>query len=291
MPVTVSVVTPSYNQARFLEETLRSVVCQRDQVHEYFVLDGGSTDGSVDLIRKYERDIDHWESAKDKGQSDAIDRGFRRATGDVLGWLNSDDVFLPGALARVREAFERHPEWDVVTGYHVSIDGDSRILSLHRGPRETLAKVRRGIIRVCQQTCFFRRKLYESIGGVNVSLHCVMDHDLWFRMFDAGATWGHIPHFQAAFRWHSASKTMSWDREYAAERAWMAEKYPQYPTARDGEPLARLVYQAGEVLSGRYPMARLQTARVRGRKVTEVFGDWSCPAREASAIAAGHDVR
>jgi GT2 family glycosyltransferase len=275
MAVSISLVTPSYNQARYLEETLRSVVSQRDQLHEYFVFDGGSTDGSADLIRTYASCIDYWESQKDKGQSDAIHRGFQRATGEVLGWLNSDDVLLPGALAHVRRAFEEHPEWDVVTGYHAAIDGDSRITALHRTPRESLAKVRKGIIRVCQQTCFFRRRLYEKVGGLNLSLHCVMDHELWVRMFDAGATWGHVPHYLAGYRWHSESKGMSWDQKYAAERDWMSRTYPQYPLYGGGSGLALAVYRAGVMLSGQYPLARLQSRRAAGRKLTEVFGDWA----------------
>jgi glycosyltransferase involved in cell wall biosynthesis len=274
MAVSISLVTPSYNQARFLEETLRSVVSQRDQLHEYFVFDGGSSDGSVELIRKFANCIDYWESQRDKGQSDAIHRGFQRATGEVLGWLNSDDVLLPGALAHVRRAFEAHPEWDVVTGYHAAIDGDSKVMALHRTPRETLAKVKKGIIRVCQQTCFFRRRLYEKVGGLNLSLHCVMDHELWVRMFDAGATWGHVPHYLAGYRWHSESKGMSWDKKYAAEREWMSRTYPQYPLYH-GSPVARVAYRAGMLLSGRYPMARVQTWRAAGRKLTDVFGDWA----------------
>src|SRR5436305_2105639 len=110
MATTISVVTPSYNQVRYVEQTLRSVISQREDVHEYFVLDGGSTDGSADVIRRYAGRIDYWVSEKDKGQSDAIHKGFSRATGDVLCWLNSDDLFLPGALRKVREAFDRHPE-------------------------------------------------------------------------------------------------------------------------------------------------------------------------------------
>ena len=285
MPVSISVVTPSYNQAKYLEETLRSVISQRDQLHEYFVFDGGSTDGSAELIRRYAYGIDYWQSEKDKGQSDAIAKGFRRATGDVLGWLNSDDVLLPGALGHVRRAFDEHPEWDVVTGYHAAIDGDSRIMALHRTGRETRTKLRWGIIRVCQQTCFFRRRLYEKVGGLDLSLHCVMDHELWFRMFDAGATWGHVPHYLAGYRWHSESKGMSWDARYAAERAQMALKYPQYPTQAGGHPLALAVYRAGVVLKGSYLRARSETRRFRGRKITEVFGDWVVPAPAMGAPA------
>ena len=273
----MSVVNPSYNQAKYLEETLRSVISQRDQLHEYFVFDGGSSDGSAELIRKYAHGIDFWQSEKDNGQSDAIDKGFRRATGDVLGWLNSDDVFLPGALEHVKRAFDEHPEWDVITGYHAAIDGDSRVIAMHRTGRETRRKLRWGIIRVCQQTCFFRRRLYEAVGGLDLSLHCVMDHELWFRMFDAGATWGHVPEYLAGYRWHSESKGMSWDAKYAAERALLAKKYPQYSTQAGGHPLALPLYRAGVLLNGRYLRAREETRRFRGRKITDVFGDWVVP--------------
>ncbi len=102
MSCKITIVTPSYNQAQFLEETLRSVLSQREQIHEYFVLDGGSTDGSAEIIRRYAEKggIDYWHSRKDAGQADAIHQGFCRATGDWVAWLNSDDVYLPGACAR-----------------------------------------------------------------------------------------------------------------------------------------------------------------------------------------------
>src|SRR3954464_10650369 len=101
MPPPLSIIPPSYNQAQFLDQTLRSVISQREQVHEYFVYDGGSTDGSRELIEKYSPQIDHWVSEKDAGQPDVLARGFARATGDYLAWVNSDDVYMPGALKRV----------------------------------------------------------------------------------------------------------------------------------------------------------------------------------------------
>ena len=128
----ITVVTPSFNQARFLEETLASVIAQRDEIHEYFVLDGGSTDGSQDVIRRYEKKIDYWISEKDKGQSDAIARGFARATGDILYWINSDDVLLPGALKKVRQLFASDPNLAVTTGWQVLIDGNSNVMSCSR---------------------------------------------------------------------------------------------------------------------------------------------------------------
>src|SRR5204863_9724629 len=147
----------SFNQAAFLEETLRSVIAQKQFVHEYFVVDGGSTDGSVELIRRHADQIDFWLSEKDAGQADAIQKGFSRATGDYLFWLNSDDVLLPGALEKVHAALDAHPQWDALTGYHVRMDAGSRILSCHRTPAEGPVRAKWGIHHVIQQTCFFRR--------------------------------------------------------------------------------------------------------------------------------------
>lgn len=286
MGTTLTVVTPSYNQARFLDETLRSVLSQRDQVHEYFVLDGGSTDGSADLIRRYaDRGIDYWVSEKDKGQSDAIHRGFTRATGDVLCWLNSDDVFLPGVFRRVRDAFDRHPDWDVLTAYHVQTDADGRILSMHRIPRDGQATARWGVVHVCQQTTFFRRRVYEAVGGLNLDLHCVMDTELWMRMFRHGTTWGHIPAYLAAFRQHAAAKNSSWLKEYAEEFAWLHRQYPEFcaPSLKHKAGLAW--WRASRAVSPRKLYSILETRRHRGRRLTDVFGDWVVPATPVAASA------
>src|SRR5687768_1094026 len=171
MKTRITVVTPSFNQAGFLDQTIRSVLSQREHAHEYFVVDGGSTDGSVDVIRRHAGRIDWWVSEKDRGQSDAIAKGFARATGDVLCWLNSDDLYLPGALEAARRAFDEHPEWDALTAYHVRMDAESRIISAHRIPRQSPRLARWGIHPVNQQTCFFRRSMYERVGGIDLSLH------------------------------------------------------------------------------------------------------------------------
>jgi GT2 family glycosyltransferase len=279
MSVRISIVTPSYNQAQYIEQTLRSVLSQRQHVHEYFVLDGGSTDGSVDIIKRYADSgagIDWWTSQRDKGQSDAIHRGFARATGDFLFWLNSDDVVLPNAIARAKQALESNPSWDVLTAYHVRTDESSRIISAHRMPRETPAKFRRGIMRVCQQTCFFRRSLYEAVGLLNLDLHCVMDTELWYRMMAHGSTWGHIPEYLAGYRWHSMGKTLAtaWVERYEAERQALRARFPQFHQARVSEQAALLAYRLGHVASGRYPRAKWDSHRFRGKAVTEVFGEW-----------------
>src|SRR5207302_74615 len=120
--------------------------------------------------------------------------------------------------------------WDALTGYHVRMDADSRILSMHRTPGECPAKARWGVHHVIQQTCFFRRSLYEQAGGIDRSLHCVLDTDLWCRMFDAASTWGHISDYLAGFRQHPAAKGSSpnWLTMYRQEEAMLRRKYPQY---------------------------------------------------------------
>jgi glycosyltransferase involved in cell wall biosynthesis len=274
---TLSIITPSYNQAAFLDQTLRSVVSQREHVHEYFVYDAASTDGSPAVIRRYERHIDYWVSERDKGQSDAIARGFARATGDYVAWLNSDDVYLPGALAAVRAALAAHPEWDVVSGWHARIDADSRVLSAHRTPPESRGKARWGAFHPNQPTVFFRRSLYERLGGLNADLHLVMDTDLWFRMLDAGAVWGHVPAYVAAFRQHGTSKGFGAPQKWAAEYAFLTGRYPHYHSRTPGHYAGRAFHKAARAVSPRGLASRRDTRRWRGRLVEEVFGRWELP--------------
>jgi glycosyltransferase involved in cell wall biosynthesis len=290
LPISITIVTPSYNQARYLEETIRSVLCQRGELKEYFVLDGGSRDGSVDIIRKYAPGIDFWVSQKDRGQSDAIHQGFSRATGDFLFWLNSDDVLLPGALARLRSALERNPNWDVATGYHARIDEQTRIVSLHRTPGETNSQVRGGVLRVAQQTCIFRRSLYERVGGLPLDLHCAMDLELWYRFFHAGAIWGHVPAYLAGYRWHSESKLVSGTlrRQQQQEIDGIAGRYPEYFPGGWRARAALVSYRFRHLLSGRYPLAAWDSRRFCGKKLTDVFGDWHVPDRLMAPMPAAH---
>ncbi|MEO6437149.1 MAG: glycosyltransferase family 2 protein [Tepidisphaeraceae bacterium] len=281
MSCKITVVTPSFDQARFLEETLRSVLSQREQIHEYFVIDGGSTDGSADIIQRYAdrpgRGIDYWVSEKDTGQADAIHKGFSRATGDVLAWLNSDDVYLPGAIAKVRAAFDAHPDWDALTAWHLRMDADSRIVSMHRIPGENARLARWGVHHVNQQTCFFKRALYERVGPIDHSLHCVLDTELWSRMFDAGSTWGHIPQYLAGFRQHAAAKGSSGSEAYPREEQWMRQHYPQYNAHTMKHRAGLLAYRASQILTGRHVRAGADTRRFAGKMLDEIFGPHRLP--------------
>jgi glycosyltransferase involved in cell wall biosynthesis len=202
----ISIVTPSYNQGDFLEETLRSVLEQDYLNLEYIVMDGGSTDGSVDIIRKYADRLAHWKSAKDEGQAEAIRAGFARATGEILCWLNSDDTMAPGTLRMVGEFFAAHPDVDLVYGDLNLVDAEGKRLYTAR------PLLRLGILVyenafIPQQAMFWRRSLYERVGGLDPLLHFAMDFDLVIRFLLAGARVRKLQGILAHYRWHPAAKS------------------------------------------------------------------------------------
>jgi len=202
----ISVVTPSFNQAPFIEETIQSILSQGYPDLEYIVMDGGSTDGSVEIIRKYEGKLAYWQSGKDKGQSDAISNGFARATGEILCWLNSDDTIAPGTLRRVGEFFAAHPDVDLVYGDLNLVDAEGNHLYTAR------PLLRLGILVyenpfIPQQAMYWRRSLYEWVGGLDPSLCFAMDFDLVVRFLLAGARVRKLPGILANYRWHPAAKS------------------------------------------------------------------------------------
>src|SRR5258706_11224001 len=231
----ISIVTPSYNQAPFLEQTIRSVLLQGYPNLEYIVMDGGSTDGSVEIIRKYEPLIDHWVSRKDDGQADAIFRGFERATGDVIAWLNSDDFYLPGALTAVGQFFARHPGVDLVSrgGYPTDVHG-------------IVQRTRRGYPAYCpgiapsfgalmtagfpslQPAMFWRRQAFFDVGGFDRSLFFCFDFDLLLRLTKRKRGRS-LDRPLACFRHHPSSKTTNYAATASAEADALRKKHRPGP--------------------------------------------------------------
>jgi glycosyltransferase involved in cell wall biosynthesis len=203
----VTIVTPSYNQAEFLEETLRSVLLQNYPNLEYIVMDGGSSDGSVEIIRKYEKHLAYWTSEKDAGASDAIAKGFERATGSILAYLNSDDPYLPGAIHAVVRAFEEQPRCDVVFGNTYWTDPDGNILAERRQTPFWAASYVYGGSDIQQPSTFWKRELYEKAGGMNSSFVTAFDTDLFFRFIACDAKFRHVKRFLSCFRIHPESKS------------------------------------------------------------------------------------
>ena len=212
----ISVVTPSFNMARYLEDTIKSVVANLRPGDEYFVIDGGSTDGSVDTIRRYEHNITAWISEPDAGYADAIGKGFVRATGDILCWINAGDFYLSGALDAARNAVT--DERDMIFGDEFYVDEINRILSFSRGwvPNLRTATLFGGWTPL-QDACFWRRSLYEAIGGIDRSLQYAADYDLFLRMAQAGRA-AYVPLTFSAFRRHAGQKSISGSQAYQIER-------------------------------------------------------------------------
>ncbi|MGD8633377.1 MAG: glycosyltransferase family 2 protein [Anaerolineales bacterium] len=210
----VSIITPSFNQAEFLDETIRSVLEQDYPKIEYIIVDGGSTDGSLDVIRKYESQLDGWVSEADTGQTDAINKGFGMAKGDIFAWINSDDMYLPGAVSEAVRFFQNNPHVGMVYGNAYYIDEQSRPIALYPAGSTDYLGLRRGVNTIPQQATFFRSILWRMVGPLDPSFYYAMDYDLWTRISSVTPIRFHDK-FMAYFRLQSASKSM---RE--ASRCW-----------------------------------------------------------------------
>jgi glycosyltransferase involved in cell wall biosynthesis len=211
----VSIITPSYNQAAYLETTLRSVLDQDYPEIEYIVVDGGSSDGSRDILERNSDRLAWWVSEKDRGQTDAINKGFARARGEVLAWINSDDTYQPGAIREAVECLRQHPEAAMVYGDANYIDENGRVIGRFPAAQTDYARLRQGYVHVPQQSAFFRAEYWRKVGPLDPTFYFAMDYDLWVRLaglaplvYMPGRTW-------ANFRLHSDAKTIQAD-----DRCW-----------------------------------------------------------------------
>jgi glycosyltransferase involved in cell wall biosynthesis len=202
----VSIVTPSLNQGRFLPHAVESVLVQEGVDVEYFVADGGSSDETLDVLRRYEGRL-RWDSRPDRGQSHAVNRGIRATSGPVVGWLNADDVYEPGALLAAAEALDADPELDVVYGRANWIDASGAVL----GPYPTEPWDPRRLVEtcfLCQPAVFMRRRVFERFGLLDESLQYCMDYEYWLRLARGGARFTHIRQVLAGSRLHPEAKTL-----------------------------------------------------------------------------------
>jgi glycosyltransferase involved in cell wall biosynthesis len=243
----VSIVTPSFNQAQFVERTILSVLEQRGDFDlDYLVLDGQSTDGTLDILRKYEGRLT-WVSEPDGGQVDAINKGLRRVRGDIVGWLNSDDVLLPGALARVVAAFADHPRREWVHGRCEIIDADDRVIRRWISAYKHWCCKRYSYAQlltenfISQMTVFWRRAVLDEVGYLDTGLKLAFDYDFWLRLAKRGDP-VYLPEPVACFRWYDTSKSGSgFDRQFredyyvatrhAPKRRWL-HLLKRFKTAR-----------------------------------------------------------
>jgi glycosyltransferase involved in cell wall biosynthesis len=200
----VSIVTPSYNQGRFIGQTIESVLSQDYAPMEYMVIDGGSTDETIDILKSY-GDRFYWVSEKDKGQSNAINKGWSRARGEILAWLNSDDIYLPEAISKAVAFLQNNPKAGAVYGEGYHIEENGRILE--RYPTEPFNWQRlKETCYICQPTVFIRKAVLDEVGLLDESLDYCMDYDLWFRIAKKYA-FGYLLEYLACTRFHRETKT------------------------------------------------------------------------------------
>jgi glycosyltransferase involved in cell wall biosynthesis len=206
MGLTISVVTPSYNQGSFIERTIQSVLSQDVAELDYVVVDGGSTDETVALLKKYRHGL-RWVSEKDDGQADAVNKGIGMTDGAVIGWLNSDDIYYPGAVRTVLDYFAAHPEIDLVFGNANHIDEHDRILEPYPTQAWDVERLKE-VCFLCQPAVFFRRSVVQRHGGLDASLRYCMDYEYWLRLAHEGVRVARLPQVLAGSRLHAATKTL-----------------------------------------------------------------------------------
>lgn len=205
----ISIITPSYNQGQFLEETILSVINQNYPNLEYIIIDGGSTDNSLEIIKKYEDRLAYWVSENDKGVTDGINKGLRRSTGEIINWINSDDYFLSGAFYKAADAFNNDDQrLGFIYGICRYIRSDGGILEERKMVDFDLNILRYGRNLFAQPASFFHRRVLNEIGLLDENLPFAMDYEYWIRASDAGFKFKNICVPLAAFRFHGESKTV-----------------------------------------------------------------------------------
>lgn len=242
----ISVVTPSFNQAEFLERTIKSVLNQGYPNLEYIIIDGGSTDGSVDIIRKYQSQLAYWVSESDKGQSHAINKGLRRATGDWVAWQNSDDIYYSGVFSKLAQMAGKNPGTNLIVGNMLLVDTNDQILRDIRyvWPCHKAMLVE-GML-LANQASFWRREVHQEIGWMDEDLHFSFDFE-WFLRLTKHYEGIHVNRFWGALRLHDEAKLSKWPKKASLEHAMVRLRYgPEVPP---WEANLYRVYRLGQLVA------------------------------------------
>jgi GT2 family glycosyltransferase len=277
----ISIVTPSYNQGAFLAATIESVIGQAgDFFIDYIIVDGGSSDNSVDVVKGYAARLQsgewpvqcrgitcRWVSEPDKGQTDALMKGFRMSEGEVLAWLNSDDTYLPGALQTAADFFRDHSDTGLMYGDADYIDAAGDVIGSYRTEAFDLEKLASANI-ICQPAAFFRRDPFEAVGGLDGTLNFAMDFDLWIRI-GRRFPCRHVPRLLATYRLHETSKTISSETLFKNSEESLAVTIRHFGWA----PLTRVYTSCSILCTARLPdlFGRNRCALAAAAMICSVF--------------------
>jgi glycosyltransferase involved in cell wall biosynthesis len=214
----ISIITPSYNQGQYLEETIQSVITQNYPNIEYIIIDGASTDNSIEIIKKHEQFITYWVSEPDNGQAHAINKGLKKATGDIIAWINSDDIYFPNAFLKINEFFQNNPTADIVYGNGVWIDRESKIIKRRKNLPFHYKTWFYGMADPFQPEVFYRIKVLDVAGFVDKSFFMMMDREWWIRMANKGLNFKYIATELAALRKYNDTKSAKFAKQNRHER-------------------------------------------------------------------------
>jgi glycosyltransferase involved in cell wall biosynthesis len=270
----ISVVTPSYNQAQFLEETILSIINQDYPNLEYIIIDGGSTDNSVEIIRKYQDKITFWVSEKDSGQSEAINKGFKKATGDIVCWINSDDILLPHSLIKVANFYHSNPKIDFLTGHLLIIDQDSKIIENSFMLKQKRYYAKNGVFYIGQQSMFWKRDLFKRFGFLREDFHALMDKEFLIRVLSNNCRIGHLNDTLGAIRIQKNSKS-SLFFDGTGKSIWtrdQVELFKMYGNeyGRSGNIVFKLIYGLEKLVKGIYFRRWAFILKWKGKSVKEL---------------------
>jgi glycosyltransferase involved in cell wall biosynthesis len=241
----ISIVTPSFNQAQFLERTICSVLDQGYSNLEYIIIDGGSTDGSVEIIRKYASRLAYWVSEHDRGQSHAINKGLQRATGEWVGWQNSDDIFYPGAFASLAQEAARKPHIDLIIGNMNLVDAGDMVLRDLKYVYPTYRSILAEGMMLTNQAAFWRRRVHDEIGFLNESLHYGFDYEWFLRLLQMKRA-THVNETWGGLRLHESTKTSNMQQLFDSEYGQILQGRQVSSVTKRAYQLRRLILLLGQ---------------------------------------------
>ena len=265
MSLTVSVITPSFNQGEFIERTIRSVLDQAPVDLEYVVVDGGSSDSTLAVLKRHENRL-RWSSEPDRGQAHAVNKGIAATGGEIIGWRNSDDVYVPGAIAVVLDVFAAEGDVDVVYGLADHIDADDAVIDPYPTQPWDMAALRRNCY-LCQPAVFFRRRVVERFGPLDESLHYGLDYEYWLRLAMGGAKFRYLQTPLAGSRVHERTKTLARRSEAYFETCRMLKK-------RLGVVPGNWMFGYGAARAEKLGLKRSQ--KIRFAMVAAPVAAWAC---------------